>query len=128
LFLAEILNRTVKDESHAQELFEFISNSLIQFDTMLSGYENFHLIFLIKLSRFLGFGAERINDILGPRMTDEATEHLLAKIITADYADALPVTNVQRRAILDLLVKFFADHIETLGELKSLQILKEILN
>jgi DNA repair protein RecO (recombination protein O) len=128
LFIAEILNRTVKDESHAQELFEFISNALITFDTMPSNFENFHLVFLIKLSRYLGFGAERVNDILGPRLADQAIEHSLETLIKSDYTVVLPLSNTQRRTALDLLVKFFADHIETLGDLKSLQILKEVLS
>jgi DNA repair protein RecO (recombination protein O) len=52
IFINELLNKTVKEESHASELFQFICDSLVILDTMEAGYENFHLIFMLKLSRF----------------------------------------------------------------------------
>src|SRR4051812_1798980 len=61
LFLIELLNKVVKDESHAKELFDFITKSLITLDLMTDEFENFHLIFLLRLSRYLGFGVQNLN-------------------------------------------------------------------
>src|SRR5688572_9797502 len=58
LFITELINKTVKDESHTHEMFGFLSNSLIAIDSLKTGFENSHLIFMIKLSRLLGFGAQ----------------------------------------------------------------------
>lgn len=127
MFLNEVLNKTVKEESHAQELCEFLIQSFIALDELSTGIENFHLIFLLKLSRFLGFGAYQVNDVVSGRMTSEEVESLFGKLIGASYGEAIAISNVQRREILDLILKFYTDHIETLGEMKSVQVLREIL-
>ncbi|RAW02799.1 DNA repair protein RecO [Pseudochryseolinea flava] len=127
MFIAEILNKTVKEESHAQELCDFIITSMIILDTH-EKTENFHLIFLLKLSRYLGFGAQFVNEVLGGRFTDEAIEKIIDQLIKADYTDVISMTIAQRREILELLVSFYADHVETIGELKSLAVLREIVS
>ncbi len=66
MFINEVLNKTVKEETHAQELCDFLIHALIILDTQTEGSENFHLIFLLKLSRFLGFGPQLVNEVLGP--------------------------------------------------------------
>lgn len=127
MFIAEILNKTVKEESHAQELSEFLIRSLISLDQMDGRTENFHLVFLLKLSRFLGFGAHHVTDVLGTRTTSMENEQILSRLISSDYFDHIPMRNSQRREILDLVIKFFADHVENLSEIKSIQVLREIL-
>src|SRR6187401_292767 len=57
LFLNELLNKTVKDESHAADLCTFMINSFVMLDAIDRNAENFHLFFMIRLSRLLGFGA-----------------------------------------------------------------------
>jgi DNA repair protein RecO (recombination protein O) len=128
MFITEIMNRTIKDESHVQEVFSFLTDSLIAIDLLSAQFENSHLIFMIKLSRYLGFGAQHVNEILGGRMTDEETEKMLAILITANYNDVVPLTNQQRRNILDLLLSFYADHMGNFGEIKSVQVLREMFS
>lgn len=128
MFINEVLNKIVKEESHAEELCEFIIASLITLDTLQENVENFHLIFLLKLSRFLGFGAGNTNEVLGWRITDTTIEDALAKLITADYGDNVPLTTEHRRELLSLLIAFYNDHTQMLGEMKSIQVLREILS
>jgi DNA repair protein RecO (recombination protein O) len=128
MFINEVLNKTVKEESHAEELCEFIIASLITLDTLQENVENFHLVFLLKLSRFLGFGVGNTNEVLGWRITDITIENALAKLITADYGDNVPLTNEHRRELLSLLIAFYNDHTQMLGEMKSIQVLREILS
>ena len=127
MFITELLNKTVKDESHAKEIFEFLCTSLIEMDQLQQGYENFHLMFMLKLCRYLGFGVYTVNEVVGGRTADAETEKLLAIFLKADYQTPIAVSNVQRRMLLDLLVKFYAEHMENLGEIKSLQVLREVL-
>lgn len=126
IFLNELLNKTVKDESHIAEVFEFICNSLISLDTIPTRYENFHLIFMLKLSRYLGFGAYNVNEVVGGRTVDRETEAVLAQLLNAEYDTQLNISNMQRRNALDLILKFYHDHIESLGEIKSVQVLREV--
>lgn len=126
MFINELLNKTVKEESHAGEIFQFICDSLISLDTLAKGYENFHLIFMLRLSHYLGFGVTHVHEILGGRTADTETEKSLAALLLADYSTQLKISNIQRRAALDLLLKFYHEHMEHLGEIKSLQVLREV--
>jgi len=127
MFINEVLNKTVKEENHAQELFEFFLDSLVFLDDQKSDFENFHLIFLIKLSRFLGFGAHQTDEVLTDRLTGKEEEELLKKLIAAEYKDAFVITIVQRRALLEILLRFYSAHIDSLGEIRSVQVLKEVM-
>ena len=127
MFITEMINKTVREESHAHEVFEFLFQSLVTLDGIQGEYENFHLVFLVKLSRFLGFGAHTIQVVLGGRMADIDIEKLLENLIQAEYEDRFTMTNPQRREVLELILKFYADHIDTLGEIKSVQVLREVL-
>ncbi len=127
IFINEIINKTVKDESHAQEIFQFLFQSLITLDRVNQNFENFHLIFLLKLSRYLGFGAHNLNEILGGRMTDVEIENLLNSLIKIEYEDQIFISNSQRKILLELILKFYADHIDSLGEVKSMHVLREVM-
>lgn len=126
MFLIEMVNKTIKEESHAQELCEFLVRSFITLDQMEEKTENFHLLFLLKLSRYLGFGVHQVNDVLGARLTSEENEKIILALLKSEYIDSIIMSNNQRREILELILKFFADHIENLSEIKSIQILREI--
>lgn len=128
MFINEMLNKAVKDESHAGEIFEFLLNALTLLDHQETALENFHLIFLIKLSRFLGFGAHQAEEILGVRMLDREEEEILKTLLVAEFTESVSMTNVQRRNLLEAILRFYTLHIESLGEIKSIQVLKEIMN
>jgi DNA repair protein RecO (recombination protein O) len=128
VFINEVINKSIKEESHAAELCQFIIDSFIALDNLVFGTENFHLIFLLKLSRLLGFGAHNTEEVMGVRATDQETERILDLLIKADYSHPVTLTNSQRRVILDLLLKFYGEHIESFGEMKSIQVLREVMN
>ena len=128
MFLNEMLNKSVREQSHAQELFDFLFRALVTLDRQETGYENSHLIFLLKLSRFLGFEPQLIEEILQGRLADIQEEGLLAELLKADFDDHLIMTAIHRRNLLDLLLRFYATHIDNLGEIKSVQVLREVLN
>jgi DNA repair protein RecO (recombination protein O) len=127
MFINEVINKTVKEESHASDLCNFLIQSFIMLDQMTERSENFHLQFLFKLSRFLGFGAYNVNDVLGVRVTSSENEKVIEQLLTLDYKQYIEIENQQRREILDLILKFYADHIDNIGEMKSVSILREVL-
>jgi len=55
IFLGEILTAILKEESPHEEMFDFIEESIIYFDSSDEGFANFHIAFLAGLSNFLGF-------------------------------------------------------------------------
>ena len=54
LFLSEFLYRAVREEDENRPLFAYLRYSIIWLDECRSGFANFHLVFLMRLSRFLG--------------------------------------------------------------------------
>lgn len=55
LFLAELIYRTIREEETNISLFDFLWNSFIQLNETEEYIASFHILFSIKLCRFLGF-------------------------------------------------------------------------
>lgn len=55
LFLSEFLYYALRDEQQNEALFDYVLSSIEWLDGCESGFANFHLVFLMRLSRFLGF-------------------------------------------------------------------------
>lgn len=127
LFLNEILNKSIREQSHAAEICSFLFDSLEVLDRLNHGYENFHLIFMIKLSRFLGFGPHTVDEILVGRMIDTEEEVVLKNLLTADFSEQVAMNNGQRRSLLHVILQFYGQHIENFGEVRSVHVLREVL-
>lgn len=127
IFLNEVLNKCVKEQSHAEELYDFIANDLIELDH-LDVNPNFHLLFLLKLSKYLGFGPQNTMEILGGRILEVQEETLLGEMIESDYQSGLKMTTEQRRNLLDAILQFYAAHVDSFGEIKSVNVLRTILS
>jgi DNA repair protein RecO (recombination protein O) len=128
MFIAEVINKSVKDQSQPGDVFEFLFNSIVALDLADAGVENFHLVFLLKLSRYLGFGAHKANEVVGGRFATEETESDLAVLLNSDFGNLPHFNRAQRASLLDLLVIFFSDHIDAFTEVKSVAVLREVLN
>lgn len=126
LFINEVLNKAVKDQTHTSEIFEFISNSLVILDEHPKP-ENFHLIFLLGLSRHLGFAPNQTSEVLGVHWMDVQEEQLLKQLLQINYQDELAMTYTQRQTLLSCLMRFYQTHIDGFGEMKSLPVLQEVL-
>jgi DNA repair protein RecO (recombination protein O) len=123
LFLCEIMNKTIKEESHTPAICSFLVDSFEILDRLPDGFENFHLIFLIKLSRFLGFGLQDTRELFLPDHED-----LLRQLIDADYDDPVPMNHGVRRSVLELIIQFYSKHSGDLGKIKSVNVLREIFD
>ncbi|MCS6973094.1 MAG: DNA repair protein RecO [Cyclobacteriaceae bacterium] len=125
LFLNEVLNKCIKEESHSAEMYRFIQDSLIGLDNMQEKLENFHLIFLIRLSRQLGFGISSPDDIASEFPGDEESLQLMKELLEGVWTVSMPVH--QRRKLLNGLLQFYRRHLENMGEIKSVDVLREVL-
>jgi DNA repair protein RecO (recombination protein O) len=134
LFMTEMLTKTLKEESGNPALFRFLVESVLVLEDAPSGYENFHLVFLFKLSHFLGFGPEdtrefeaQLRERSYPFLPDAATETAVNVLLTQPYGTPAPLTRTARNEIADALVAYYRIHIDSLGEVKSLAVLREVL-
>lgn len=59
LMLGEFLVHSLREETADVELFDYINASLQWYDAATDDYANFHLVFLLKVLRFLGVAPDR---------------------------------------------------------------------
>lgn len=134
LFIAEILKKSLKEEEGNTSLFDFLHSSLLMLDHMPEGFGNFHLQFMLKLSRYLGFAPasakelfQQVYDFVDkPDVTDEEKE-VINHLLHAPYTEPIKSKHLIRQVLLDDIIKFYQLHIEGFGELKSLAVLREVL-
>jgi DNA repair protein RecO (recombination protein O) len=134
LFITEMLTKSLKEETGNPELFQFLTESVLFLEEARSDYENFHLAFLLKLTLFLGFGPEnarafenQLREHAYPFLPDDTTERGLNILIRQPYGTPAHLNRTQRNELLDALVAYYRIHIDTLGEIKSLPVLREVL-
>ncbi len=147
VFLSEVLYRALREEEANPRLFNFIFNTLQILDLKLKNVSAFHLVFLFQLSKFTGFyplnnfsSDEPVFDLLNGRFVSEAPLHghyihieeskIFASIINKgfDELDTIILTRTSRQYLLEKLVEYYRLHIEGMGIVKSLQVLKEVFD
>jgi DNA repair protein RecO (recombination protein O) len=145
LFLSEILYKTLREEEANFGLFEFLYHSLLYLDVKETDYANFHLIFLIQLSKFLGFypmdnfsGSNSVFDPVNgrfyapgltvPDSRETETSRLLHVLLNVSFndMDKVAITHQLRGTLLNLLVEFYSLHLGGLGNVKSLPVLQMV--
>jgi DNA repair protein RecO (recombination protein O) len=146
LFLAEVLYKCLREEESNIELFDFLYHSLTLLDLTEAGISNFHIWFLFKLTRFLGFSPNRedaemcnffdlqtarfvSHEPLHSQFTDKHLTVLFTRLFNIDSSsiENLDYTQHERRLVLEKLLEFYHIHLGNLGEFKSLEVLKEVL-
>ena len=135
IFITEILIKTLKGEDENQALFDFMYQSILVLEHLTGHYENFHLQFMLKLSRFLGFAPANAHEIASQLTAagskifmadeDEATIDLF---MAEGYANTVKIRNTVRRNILDLVLGFYSIHVDAFGEIRSVAVLNEVLS
>ena len=128
MFINEIINKCIKEESHATELCEFLVRSMMTLDQLGDRVENFHLTFLIQLSRYLGFGPQNINEVLGVRLVSIQEELILKELLDSDQFFLKSIPSASRKNLLDALIRFYSSHIDGFGDARSVQVLHEVLS
>ncbi|WP_254412962.1 DNA repair protein RecO [Dyadobacter diqingensis] len=134
MFTTEILGKTLKEEETNEPLFQFIENSVLYLDEASGGFENFHIQFLLQLASYLGFGIETIDDLEGelrenhyPHIADKRELQVTHQLLMEPYGTVVALDRSRRVDILEKLLFFYKIHMDTLGEIRSLDVLKEVL-
>lgn len=134
LFVTEMLNKVLKEEAGSPVLFRFLVDSVLFLEESRVNYENFHLAFLLKLSFFLGFGPESAREFENqlrensyPFLPDDAMDKALNTMLRQPLGTPIVLTRSARNELLDALVAYYQIHIDTIGEVKSLPVLREVL-
>jgi len=141
-FLSEVVNNSVFEEEKNENLFSFLETSLLWLDANDS-VSNFHLIFLLELTKFLGFYPqiqetdftyfEMIDGVFSPfQGTSCLNAHetnLLKKALRLKYDENQKVfAGTERQILLKILLDYYAIHLDGFKKPKSLEVLKEVFS
>jgi DNA repair protein RecO (recombination protein O) len=134
MFITELLVKILQEEQKDEPLFEFLTESVQYLEEAETQFENFHLRFLIKFASFLGFGADHVAEIEDqltankyPHVFDATTREALQVFVLAPYDYPHALDRARRNQLLDTLLFFYKIHLEGLGEIKSLEVLRELM-
>lgn len=146
LFIAEVIQKTIKEEEANPPLFNFLFDSFIYLDQHQGSIANFHLYFLVQLSKFLGFMPHNNHSEKRPYfdlqegifVAKEPMEHALylkkkesiffSKLlsISLEEIEYLKLERASRQQLLDYLILFYRLHIENFQQLNSHEILQSV--
>ncbi|MBU3820788.1 DNA repair protein RecO [Flavobacteriaceae bacterium XHP0103] len=144
MFLSEILSGALQEEEPNETLYSYIETTLLWFDSYTE-YANFHLLFLLNLTKYLGFYPEvahleyeyfNLQDgkfelkaidrhtISGDNVT--VLKRLLET--TFDILTEVKISSKQRQSFLNVLLLYYELHLGNFKKPKSLEILHQVFN
>ena len=127
-FLSEFLSKILNNESDQEDKFDFIQSSLIEFDRLNSRFSNFHIQFLIKLSKYYGIDIISSDQLIVLNNKDQLLVDFIQNCIDKSYQGNINSNNILRNKVINLIIEYFSIHLEINIKLKSTDVLKEIFN
>lgn len=144
LFLAELLGNSIREEEQNEDLFEYLIASLQWLD-MNKDVANFHLYFILSLTRFLGFypdvyqidkpyfdlleGEFVAIESLNPILRGENIYYFKTFLgINFDAMHTVKMKKTNRQELLKSLILYFELHLQGFRKPKSLAVLNEVFN
>lgn len=145
MFLSEFLCNVTWSEHDAALLFEYVRESILWLDSVREGFSNFHLVFMMRLTRFIGFYPNLDDyregcsfDMLNGCFISAATAR--PGILAADDARKLQLlmrmnygnmrlfsmSRDDRNRCLDVILEYYRLHVPDFREMKSLGVLREL--
>lgn len=138
VFLTEVLNSCLKNESVQPEMFDYVVSQLTAFD-QAPLQPDFHLTFLAELSKYLGFypdfeGHSPYFNLLEGQLTPFFTSpYCLNEEETQNFRTVFGVSegvkfknHQQRNETLEALLKYYSLYVAGFSYPKSVSILREI--
>ncbi len=144
LFLAEVLSNALQEEEKNTTLFQYIETAFIWLDNH-DNTANFHILFLLNLTKYLGFYPEmkennaQYFDLTEGYFTNNkplnnsvfGEKLILFKSIIGinfDVMERLQLNSNSRTMVLDILLEYYELHLPGFKKPKSLDVLKEVFN
>jgi len=144
MFLSEVLSNVLKEEEQNETLFNYLEAALLWLDANKE-YSNFHLLFLLNLTKHLGFYPDTTNMnfdhfnlrdgkfenkqngdyvLSGENLT--LLKHMLG--ITFDALVLLKINSKQRQLFLNMMLLYYELHLGSFKKPKSLHIFNQVFN
>ena len=142
MFISEMLHHSIQEEETNEPLFSFLEVALNWLDNH-DEIANFHLIFLLETTKYLGFYPdtsdidmpffEMSEGIFTPfHAVSSLTEHesnLFKKLIDLKFDNNQKIFHViERQIVLKILIDYYSFHLDGFKKPKSLDVLKEVFS
>lgn len=147
IFLGDFLFHSLRGEGENRPLFAFLYNSLRWLDETDGVVANFHLLLMVRMTRFLGiwpgmecYGRNMVYDMKNACFSDTLPVHgqylepgdarWIPLLLNMDYSQMhrLKMSRNERWHMLDVLLRYYRLHVPSFGELQSLDILRELFS
>ncbi len=143
-FLAEMMSNSIQEEERNEGLFRFLE-AAFQWVDHNRQIENFHLYFLLEVTKYLGFypdmspprseyfdlqdGQFTSRPSPNPMITGEELRLFEALLGTNfDAIHTIRISKKERQAVLDKIVLYFELHLHGFRKPRSLEVLNEVFN
>ena len=145
MFMVEVARKAIREREANEALFQFLFERFRYLDKCTDPVANYHLVFLLDLSTFLGFepaveyaealpvfdlreGAFLHQPPGHPDYIVEEQAELLFHLLDHSYDNShqFRITREQRRQLLDKLILYYRLHLEGMGEVHSHVVLQEV--
>ena len=145
LFVAEFLYYALRSEQHNELLYDYLENSILWLDGQQDRFANFHLVFLLRLTRFLGFYPNLDDykdgdyfdlresvfvehppvhrDFLFP---DESRKVQLMMRMDFPTMHLFRMSHQERNRLLEVSLKYYRLHLPDFPEMKSIEVLQAL--
>ncbi|MGV3686159.1 MAG: DNA repair protein RecO [Daejeonella sp.] len=146
MFLNEVLYKSLRQHEPDEVMFEFLFHAIEILDSLSAGLANFHLYFLLRLTRFLGFYPDKTLaspaawfDLKNGNYSKAQPPHALIieppltalwiKILNSNFDNLqnLHISSAERKVLLDKILIYYQLHVEGFGQVKSHEVLEEVL-
>ena len=147
LFLAEFLTYATRDEQQNAALFNYVVNSIGWLDGQTTSFANFHLVFMMRLSRFIGFFPNLEDYLEGAVFDMRSGEFADTAPLHRDYIEPTEAARIgvlmrmnyetmhlfrmshdERNRCVELILAYYKLHVPNFPELKSLAVLQELFS
>ena len=145
LFVAEFLLHATRDEQLNEPLFAYLEHSLQWLDGSIDHFANFHLVFMMRLSRFIGFFPNLEDyqegccfDLRNGEFTPQAPLHgdfvspdeaaKIGLLMRMDYETMrlFRMSRAERNRCTELILSYYRLHVPGFPQLRSLAVVQEL--
>ncbi|MFY0631981.1 MAG: DNA repair protein RecO [Flavobacteriaceae bacterium] len=143
MFLAEIMSNAIQEEEPNTLLYEYLEKSFIWLDSH-DKISNFHLLFLLNLTKFLGFypdtSESELNGFhlreglftnqLNEKEVIKGAELIQFKKLLGIHFDMVDISfsKNERQSVLQVLIRYFELHLGGFKKPKSLAVLEAVFS
>lgn len=147
VFLNEILYHVIKEEEANPDLFKFLFNALQVLDLKESNFAGFHYLFLMQLSKYLGFYPKKnysainsnfnleegkFTDQKGPQniFIPPPFSTYISELISLSFEnlELFNLNPTHRNQLLEILLNYYRLHLPVALNIKSHLVLQTVLN